>query len=116
MKRRRELLPQYKLILHLPQVRRWWDPSNLLPQDNFKAHQNLLKQVASNLGLEAEELRETSHSLMDILAAAAPAKIVLPINEAVIGLVRQTPSFLTPTSKRTEKKYYVPQNSLATVI
>lgn len=81
-------------------------PCNVLPQDVFKTHQDLLKCVTSNLGLEVEELRETWHSLINILAAAAPAKVALPINEAVKGPVKalwQTPS-LALTSKRTEKK------------
>lgn len=32
-------------------------PSSLVPQDNFRAHQELFKRVASNLGLEVEVLR-----------------------------------------------------------
>ncbi|EMP26774.1 hypothetical protein UY3_16174 [Chelonia mydas] len=86
-------------------------PSSLLPQDDFRAHQELLKRIAANLGLEVEELKKSSHSLIDILAAAAPSKVALPINEAVMGPVKtlwQTPSSLSPTSKRTEKKYCMP--------
>lgn len=82
-------------------------PSNLLPQDNFNAHQDLLKGMASNLGLEVEELRETLHSLIDILAAAAPAKVALPINEAMIGPVKalwQTPPSLSPHIKKSREE------------
>lgn len=84
-------------------------PSNFLSQDDFKAHQDLLKHVTSNLGLEVEELREILHNLIDILNTAASAKVTLPINETVMGPVKalwQTSS-LAPTSKRAEKKYYI---------
>lgn len=70
-----------------------------------------MKQLASNLGLEVEELRETSHSLIDILVVASSTKIALPINETVMGPVRalwQTLSSLASRAKRAEKKYYVP--------
>lgn len=84
--------------------------SKSLPQDDIRAHQDLLKRIAANLGLELEELKESSHSLINILASAVPSKVALLINEAVMGLVKalwQTPS-LSPTSERAEKKYYVP--------
>lgn len=45
--------------------------SNLLLPNGFRAHQELLKRVMVNLGLEVEELKESAHSLVDILAAAA---------------------------------------------
>lgn len=63
------------------------------------------------MGLEAEELKESSYSLIDFLAAAAQPKVALPINESVMGPVRalwQSPSSLSPTLKMAEKKYYVP--------
>lgn len=38
-------------------------PSHLVPQDNTRAHQELLKRVASNLVLQAEELEEPLDSV-----------------------------------------------------
>lgn len=51
-------------------------PSHPLPPDDFMAHKELLKRVASNLGLQAEELAEQADSLFDILAP--------PVNKGVI--------------------------------
>lgn len=67
-------------------------PSNVLPLDNFRVHQELLKGVATN-----SELKESTHSLIDILAAVAPSRVALSVNEVVFGPVRalwQTPSCL----------------------
>lgn len=54
------------------------DPSNLLQQDDFRAPQDFLKWVVANLGLEIVELKKTLHSLIDILASAAPCKGLCP--------------------------------------
>lgn len=86
-------------------------PSHSVPQEDFKAHQELLKRVTSNLGLEVEKLKEPTDTLSDILAAASPLKVALPIHEGVLKLVKalwQTPSSLPPISKGTERKNYVP--------
>lgn len=50
-------------------------PSNPLPPDDFRAHREFLKWVAMNLGLEVEELKESTHSVIDILALAAPSEV-----------------------------------------
>ncbi|EMP36081.1 hypothetical protein UY3_06743 [Chelonia mydas] len=42
-------------------------PPHPVPQDDARAHQELLKRVTSNLGHQAEELEEPSDSLFDIL-------------------------------------------------
>lgn len=47
---------------------------------DFSAHQELWKRVASNLGLEVKVLKESSHNLINILAAAALSKLGLPLN------------------------------------
>lgn len=59
-------------------------PSNPLLPDDFRAHQELLKRVTANLGLDIKELTESVHSLIDILAAATPSRVALPINEVVM--------------------------------
>lgn len=82
-------------------------PSTMIPQDDFSAHQELLKQVALNLGLEADELKEPADELFDILEVAAPSKVILPVHEGVMQLVKafwQTLSSLAPTCKQVEKK------------
>lgn len=55
-------------------------------------------------------VKETTHSLLDILSAASPSRMALPLNEAIIDPVKarwQTPASLPPTAKRTECKYFV---------
>lgn len=44
-------------------------PPHPIPQDDTKAYQELLKRVASNLGLQAEELEEPLDSLFDVLGS-----------------------------------------------
>lgn len=38
------------------------------PQDDLRAHQDLLKQVASNLGLQSEVFKEPSDEFLDIFS------------------------------------------------
>lgn len=63
-------------------------PSHTVPQDDAKAHQELLKRVASNLELEAEVLAEPLDSLFDVLSAAAPSKVALPVHKGVVKLIK----------------------------
>lgn len=74
-----------------------------LPQNNLRAHQNLLKWVASNLGLQAEVVREQAHGFLDILLAAALAKVALLLHNAILGPIKaiwQTPASISPTAKK----------------
>lgn len=75
-----------------------------VPQDDSRAHQELLKWVASNLGLHAEELEETSDSLFDVLSLVAPA--LVPLHKVVTKITKslwQTPSSLLPSPKGQNK-------------
>ncbi|EMP39369.1 hypothetical protein UY3_03421 [Chelonia mydas] len=86
-------------------------PPPVVSQDDDKAHPELLRRVASNLGLETEELEEPLDTLFNILSSAAPARVTLPMHEGVAKFIKalwQTPSSLTPISKCAEHKYYVP--------
>ncbi|EMP30096.1 Putative protein C3orf14 [Chelonia mydas] len=58
-------------------------PPHPVPQDDAKEHQELLKRVASNLGLQAEELEEPSDSLFDVLCSSTPTRMALPLHEGV---------------------------------
>lgn len=56
-------------------------------------------------------MKESSHHLVDILATTGPSRVTLPLNEAIMDLVKglwQTSTFLLPTSKRAQGKYYIP--------
>ncbi|EMP33605.1 Ubiquitin carboxyl-terminal hydrolase 24 [Chelonia mydas] len=61
-------------------------PSQTVPQDDGKAHQKLLKWVAANRGLEVEKISESVDSLFDVLAAAALAKMALPVHDGVVKI------------------------------
>lgn len=71
------------------------------PSNDFKEHQALLRMLAANLNLEVEELAEESNDLFN----------VIPIHPGVLKIAKcmwQTPFSIPPTSKKAEKKYYVP--------
>lgn len=56
-------------------------------------------------------MAEQMDNLFDILTAAAPLQVALPVHEGVLKVAKalwQTPSSIPPTSKRAEKKYFVP--------
>ncbi|EMP25006.1 hypothetical protein UY3_17902 [Chelonia mydas] len=63
-------------------------PPNPLPPDDFRAHQDFFKWVTTNL--EVEEFKESVYSLFDILAAAAPSKMALPVHDGVLKLGMST--------------------------
>lgn len=54
-----------------------------------------------------EVVKESSYSLVDILATAGLSKLALPVSEASEGPVA-TPIFFPPTSKRPQRKYFIP--------
>ncbi|EMP32555.1 hypothetical protein UY3_10299 [Chelonia mydas] len=86
-------------------------PPPLVPPDDAKVPQELLKRVAANLSLLAEELEEPSDSLFDVLYSTALARVALPLHEEVSKIINalwQTPSSLSQISKRAESKYFVP--------
>lgn len=85
--------------------------SHSVPPDDFRAHQDLLKRVATNLGLQVEELAEPMDTLFNVSATAALGKVALSVHERVLKIAKvlwQTPSSILPTSKRAERKYFVP--------
>lgn len=41
-------------------------------EDDYSVYQDLLWRVAQNLGMQAENISESSHALMDILVASVP--------------------------------------------
>lgn len=54
------------------------------PPEDHKAHQNPLRKVISVLDIQAEEMCESSHKMAGILVLAAPARVVLPMNKAIM--------------------------------
>lgn len=81
------------------------------PHDDFKVFLELLKRVAADLGVQVEEVRESSHHLFDILSLVGPTRVALPISKVKpesIKALWQSPSSLPSTTKRAERKYYLP--------
>ncbi|EMP33579.1 Nardilysin [Chelonia mydas] len=62
------------------------EPPQPVSQDDAKAHQELLKRVSSNLGLQVEELEKQADSLFDVLSSTAPARVALPLHEGVLKI------------------------------
>lgn len=48
-------------------------------QDEHKGPHDLLKWVASNLGIQAEVVKQTTSSLLDFLSAAGPSRVLYPL-------------------------------------
>ncbi|EMP27328.1 hypothetical protein UY3_15587 [Chelonia mydas] len=81
-----------------------------IPQEDFRAHQELLKRVASSLHLQAEELEEPADSLFNVLSSSALGRLALPLHEGVARISNalwQIPASLTPILKTAERKYFV---------
>lgn len=79
------------------------------PPDDYKAHQELLKTVVLSLGTQVEDVKASSHHLVDILATENPPRVILPVNKAVIDPIEplwQIPLSLIPPSKSVKCKYY----------
>lgn len=47
-------------------------------------HQDLLRRLAQNLGIQVEKIAETSHALVDILTPSVPSRIALPLDSAIL--------------------------------
>ncbi|EMP30281.1 Nipped-B-like protein, partial [Chelonia mydas] len=85
-------------------------PLRASPPDDFKEHQALLQWMAKNLGVEVEEMAKQADTLFSVLSAFTLVRVALPVHDRVLKIAKalwQT-LFSIPTSKRAEKKYFVP--------
>lgn len=55
------------------------DTSTTLPARDNRAHQELIRRVAQNLGMQAEEVAEETDPLVDILVPKGPLRVALPL-------------------------------------
>ncbi|XP_067420874.1 dynein axonemal heavy chain 14 [Emydura macquarii macquarii] len=81
------------------------------PWQDFRAHQDMLKRVAGNLGLDLRELSEEEDPLFGASGMVGSSRVALPIHERVLKVAKslwQTPASVPPTAKGAEKKYSVP--------
>ncbi|KAH1186008.1 hypothetical protein KIL84_018757 [Mauremys mutica] len=68
--------------------------------------QQLLRRVAQNLGIKAEEVVEESDPVVNILAPSGPSHIALPLIRMITETTKtlwQTSASLAPTAKRNER-------------
>ncbi|EMP41357.1 hypothetical protein UY3_01399 [Chelonia mydas] len=81
------------------------------PPIDLRAHQDLLRRVARNMNLQAEEVVELEDSVVDILSVEAPTRVALPIIRTIqtnAKTIWQTPASIPPTARGVERKYFVP--------
>ncbi|EMP32881.1 hypothetical protein UY3_09965 [Chelonia mydas] len=81
------------------------------PQKDFRAHQDLLKRVASSLQLQAEEMEGLSDSLFNVLSPSVSGCVALPLHQGVANFSNAlwlTLAPLAPISRKAERKYFVP--------
>ncbi|EMP39022.1 GDNF family receptor alpha-1, partial [Chelonia mydas] len=63
-------------------------PSCARPLDDFKEYQALLRKVATNLGLESEEMVEQSDTLFNMLFTSTPALVTLLVHKGILKIVK----------------------------
>ncbi|EMP31536.1 hypothetical protein UY3_11350 [Chelonia mydas] len=81
------------------------------PSIDSRAHQDLLRRVARNMGLQAQEVVELEDPMVNILALEDPSGVALPIVKSIQAnakTVWQTPASIPPTAKYVERKYFIP--------
>lgn len=83
--------------------------------DDFKSFQDLAQRMAEALQIQQHEVTEPHHKLVDILHSYTSARMVLPVNKALLDPARiiwQTPASVLPTCRWADKKYFVPAKSI----
>lgn len=48
----------------------------------------MLKQVASNLGIQIEVVKEVVHGLLDILSPTGPSRVALTLHDVIVELMK----------------------------
>lgn len=97
------------LVLLSGQSHCWYIHSSV--QDDYKAHQELLKRMNQNLNLKVEEIDDSVLASVDILTSPRSTRGAVPLNEAILKPIKalwQTPLSLQSTVKQVERKYFIP--------
>ncbi|CAM2105499.1 unnamed protein product [Caretta caretta] len=53
-------------------------------QVDYRAHQELSYRVVQNLNVQVKEIEEFALALVDILTSSGPARVALPLNDAIL--------------------------------
>ncbi|XP_065416981.1 serine/arginine repetitive matrix protein 2-like [Chrysemys picta bellii] len=81
------------------------------PPIDLRAHQDLLRRMARNMDLQAEEIVEVHDPIVNILGADAPSRVALPLIRTIqtnADTIWKTPASIPPTARGVERKYFVP--------
>lgn len=79
-------------------------------RDDYRTHQDLLKQVVSNLNIQAEEIRESTEDFLDIFGVAS--RVALPLHDVIMKPIKslwQNPAFLSQPSTQNKNILYWPR-------
>lgn len=79
--------------------------------DDSSVHQELLCRVAQNMDLQAEEVIKGVDPMVGLLAPEGPSRVALPLiktTQEITKTLWQTPASVPPTTKKVERKYFVP--------
>lgn len=82
--------------------------------DDSRAHQELLRRMAWNMGLQAEKIVEGVDPMVNILTPEGPFRVLLPLIKTIrdnTAALWQTLASLAPTATRIERKYLVSSKS-----
>ncbi|XP_050820364.1 uncharacterized protein LOC127056501 [Gopherus flavomarginatus] len=81
------------------------------PPIDLRAHQDLLRHVAQNMNLQAEEVPEVQDPVVDILSSGAPTRVALPFIRTIQAnatTIWQSLASVLPAAQGIERKYMVP--------
>uniref|UniRef100_K7EYV2 Lamina-associated polypeptide 2 alpha C-terminal domain-containing protein n=1 Tax=Pelodiscus sinensis TaxID=13735 RepID=K7EYV2_PELSI len=90
-------------------------PVEISPPDDLKHFQDLFKRVADTQDIQLADVPVKKHRLLKNLRPQQRAKVALPIDEAIMEVadeIWQTPTSVAPTSKKADRKYFVPAKGL----
>lgn len=81
------------------------------PPVDAKAHQDLLRRVATAMDLPVEEVKEDEDPITNVVGSDLPVRVALPFVRTVqrnATTIWQTPASVPPTARGVERKYSVP--------
>lgn len=85
------------------------------PPDDSREFQDLFKRVADTQNVHATDVQMKHYKLLKNLHPKQQSRAALPIDEAILepaSEIWHTPASVPPTSKRVEKRYFVPSKGL----
>lgn len=81
------------------------------PPIDLKAHQELLRRVATAMGLPVAEVQEDEDPITNVVGSDTPVRVALPFVKTIqknAATLWQTPASIPPTARGVERKYSAP--------